>query len=72
MSEGGIDTLRGVQVVDALNSASRDSRVAGVLVFTGGHQAFQGLAHVEELRNAITNFRLNSFDDILPLLHTSV
>lgn len=51
----GVMTL--AQVVDALHGAAKDPRVAGLLVNTGAQQAFTGLAHVEELRNAILHFR---------------
>eukprot|EP00884_Botryococcus_braunii_P002636 jgi/Botrbrau1/12373/Bobra.0084s0001.1 len=59
------------QVVDALHSASRDPRVAGVLVLTGGPQAFQGLAHVEELRNAVTHFRHKTRDHAFTVAHST-
>ena len=43
-----------VQVLDA---AKRDVRVKGVLAALGGRENFEGLAQVQELRDAVADFK---------------
>jgi hypothetical protein len=43
--------------VEALRLASSDERVKGVMATFGANQRYQGLAQIQELRNAVTAFR---------------
>lgn len=45
------------QAVEALRLASSDERVKGVMATFGANQRYQGLAQIQELRNAVTDFR---------------
>ena len=45
------------QVVDALHAAGTDERVKGVIAHIGSTQNFSGLAQIQELRDAVTEFR---------------
>ena len=45
------------QAVEALRLASTDERVKGVIATFGANQRYQGLAQIQELRNAVTDFR---------------
>jgi len=46
-----------IQVVEALKIAGKDSRVKGLTTTIGANQQFSGLAQIQELRNAVVNFR---------------
>lgn len=43
--------------MEALRLASTDERVKGVIATFGANQRYQGLAQIQELRNAVTDFR---------------
>ena len=45
------------QVVDALHAAGADERVKGVIAHIGSTQNFSGLAQIQELRDAVMQFR---------------
>ena len=47
----------GVQIIGMLREAAADNRVKGVFASLGANQAFEGLAQVQELRNAVADFR---------------
>lgn len=47
----------GLQVVNALREGADDPRVKGVLALIGGTQQFTGLAQVQEIRQAMRDFR---------------
>ena len=46
-----------VQIIGMLREATADDRVKGVFASLGANQSFAGLAQVQELRNAVANFR---------------
>lgn len=46
-----------MQVVDALHCAGSDKRVQGIVACIGDAQQYVALAQVQELRNAILDFR---------------
>ncbi|CAL5221921.1 g4192 [Coccomyxa viridis] len=45
------------QVVEALKIAGSDSRVKGLTATIGANEQFMGLAQIQELRNAVADFR---------------
>jgi hypothetical protein len=45
------------RLVDALRAAADDARIRGLIAYVGGNQAWNGLAQVQELRNAVLDFR---------------
>lgn len=47
--------------------ASTDERVKGVIATFGANQQYQGLAQIQELRNAVTDFRCDLDSDLLGL-----
>lgn len=59
-----------MQVVDALHRAGSDKRVQGIVACIGGAQQYVALAQVQELRDAILDFRyvLIACKDCLPWL----
>ena len=46
-----------LQVTELLKQASQDNRVKGLIASFGPDQSFSGLAQVQELRNAVCQFR---------------
>jgi hypothetical protein len=48
------------QAIQALKWAGEDPRVKGVVTMFGANQQFMGLAQIQELRNAVTDFRSGS------------
>ena len=46
-----------MQAVDALHRAGSDKRVQGIVACIGDAQQYVALAQVQELRNAILDFR---------------
>ena len=55
-----------MQVVDALNRAGADKRVQGIVACFGDAQQYVALAQVQELRNAVLDFRYNVVASELP------
>ena len=53
----GLNLLPPIQVVEALKIAGNDSRVKGLKTMIGANQQFDGLAQIQELRNAVIDFR---------------
>ena len=53
----GFHNLPPIQVVEALKIAGNDSRVKGLTTIIGANQQFSGLAQIQELRNAVIDFR---------------
>ncbi len=49
-----------IQVVDALHHAGTDKRVQGLIACIGRNLHPQGLAELQELRNAVHDFRLHA------------
>ena len=49
-----------MQVVDALHHAGTDKRVQGLVACIGRHSRSEGLAELQELRNAVHDFRLHA------------
>ncbi len=49
-----------MQVVDALHHAGTDKRVQGLVACVGRHLHSGGLAELQELRNAVHDFRLHA------------
>ncbi len=46
-----------MQVVEALRLAGSDSRVKGLTALIGANEQFTGLAQIQELRNAVADFK---------------
>ncbi len=49
-----------MQVVDALHHAGTDKHVQGLVACIGRHLSSEGLAELQELRNAVHDFRLHA------------
>ena len=49
-----------MQVVDELHHAGTDKRVQGLVACIGRHLQSEGLAELQELRNAVHDFRLHA------------
>jgi hypothetical protein len=58
-----------MQVVDALHHAGTDKRVQGLVACIGRHLSSEGLAELQELRNAVHDFRLHAGYCLSCLLH---
>ena len=63
-----------MQVVDALHHAGTDKRVQGLVACIGRHKmsanaSSEGLAELQELRNAVHDFRLHAGYCLSCLLH---
>ncbi|KAF8062053.1 sppA [Scenedesmus sp. PABB004] len=56
----GAHQLELAALVGALSDAKRDARVRGVLAVLGGREQFGGLAQLQELRNALLDFRFHT------------
>ncbi len=48
-------------MVEALKIAGSDSRVKGLTATIGANEQFMGLAQIQELRNAVADFRYHCF-----------
>lgn len=46
------------QVLDA---AKNDGRVKGLMAVLGGRENFQGMAQIQAMRNAVTDFKVRQF-----------
>jgi hypothetical protein len=44
-----------------LHTAKQDERVRGVLAVLGGRENFGGMAQLQELRNALLDFRVGGY-----------
>ncbi|KIY94877.1 signal peptide peptidase SppA, 67K type [Monoraphidium neglectum] len=58
--QGGGQQLELGRALQALDEGKHDARVQGLLALLGGREQFAGLAQVQELRNALIDFRLHS------------
>eukprot|EP00879_Flechtneria_rotunda_P028786 GHRR01031008.1.p1 GENE.GHRR01031008.1~~GHRR01031008.1.p1 ORF type:complete len:142 (+),score=42.41 GHRR01031008.1:530-955(+) len=58
----GIRQLELHNLLQVLHTAKTDERVRGLLAVLGDRQNFGGLAQLQELRNALLDFRVSAFD----------
>lgn len=56
----GLHQLELQQLIQVLHTAKQDARVRGLLAVLGGRENFGGMAQLQELRNALLDFRVHA------------